>query len=118
MGPNYSIYLNLINKDEWSFHFVDWNLDNFVLQLRTITFSAINWDDLAGLAQAEFSGLFLDWGNQSLFFWNLDSIMSRRSIAGKRPYRDHYNGIGHYNDDEAYEQDMDVWKGKRRAVNN
>ena len=44
--------------------------------------------------------------------------MSRRSIAGKRPYRDHYNGIGHYNDDEAYEQDMDVWKGKRKAVNN
>ena len=41
-----------------------------------------------------------------------------RSIAGKRPYRDHYNGIGHYNDDEAYEQDMDVWKGKRKAVNN
>ena len=44
--------------------------------------------------------------------------MSRRSIAGKRPYRDHYNGIGHYNDDEAYEQDMDVWKGKRKAVDN
>ena len=38
--------------------------------------------------------------------------MSRRSIVGKRPYR------GHYNDDEAYEQDMDVWKGKRKAVNN
>ena len=44
--------------------------------------------------------------------------MSRRSIAGKRPYRDHYNVIGHYNDDEAYEQDMDVWKGKRKAVDN
>ena len=43
--PKYSIFLNLINKDEWSFHFVHWNLDNFVLQLRTITFSAIiYWD--------------------------------------------------------------------------